>query len=211
MAALSLFKKLGTSIGMMETLHSLGAIHFALKNYDQAMGFLKEGIELSRKNNNQLFEISYILEISRIHMVEGKLDQVETELLTALRIAEQIRSLTNIALSHERLVEVYKEKQDYKSALEHFEAFHATNKKIFNEKSDKRLKNLEIFHKVEITRRQADVYRELAGTDFLTSLANRRSFLEIAESAYQRVKIVKGHLAIIMLDIDHFKNVNDQY
>ena len=53
----------------METLHSLGAIHFALGNYDQAMTFLQEGIEISRQNNSQLLEISYILEISRIHQV----------------------------------------------------------------------------------------------------------------------------------------------
>jgi diguanylate cyclase (GGDEF)-like protein len=210
-AGLSLFNELGTSIGKMETLHSLGAIHFALGNYDLAMGFLQEGIELSRANNNQLFEINYILEISRIHFIQGRVDKSKKELLTALRIAEKIQSVSNTCLVHERLVEIYKEKQDYKSALEHFEAFHATNKKIFNEKSDKRIKNLEIFHKVEITRRQADLYRELAGTDFLTGLANRRSFLEIAESAFQQVRIKKNPLAMIMLDIDHFKNVNDQY
>jgi diguanylate cyclase (GGDEF)-like protein len=210
-AGLSLFNELGTSIGKMETLHSLGAIHFALGNYDLAMGFLQEGIELSRANNNQLFEISYMLEISRIHFVQGRIDKAKKELLAALLIAEKIQSVTNISVAHERLAEIYKEKQDYKSALEHFEAFHTTNRKIFNEKSDKRIKNLEIFHQVEVTRKQADLYRELAGTDFLTGLANRRSFLEIAESAFQQVKIKKTPLAMIMLDIDHFKPVNDQY
>ena len=64
---------------------------------------------------------------------------------------------------------------------------------------------------MEVTRKQADLYRELAGTDFLTGLANRRSFLEISESALQQVKEKKNPLAMIMLDIDHFKNVNDQH
>lgn len=211
MAALELFNRLGTSVGKMETLHSLGAIHFALGHHEEAMRFLQEGIGLSRQNNSQLFEISYILELGRIDLASGRLAEVEQEMLAALKNAEKINSLTNISLIHERLVEIYKEKKDYKAALEHFEAFHTTNKKIFNDKSDQRIKNLEIMHKVELTRQQAELYRELAGTDFLTSLANRRHFLETMERAFQQAKIDKSPLAIIMLDIDHFKNVNDQH
>ena len=175
----------------MHTLHSLGAIHFALRNYEQAMTFLQEGLELSRKNNSQLLELTYVSEISRIHQIEGDLDQAEEELLLALQTAESIGSLTNISLIHERLIGIYKEKQDYKSALEHFEAFHAAYKKIFNDKSDRRIKNLEILHQVESTRKQAELYRELAGTDSLTGLINRRRFLEIAEDAVQRVAVTR--------------------
>jgi diguanylate cyclase (GGDEF)-like protein len=211
MAGLALFNQLGTSVGKMETLHSLGAIHFALGNYDEAMAFLQQGIEVSRQNNSQILELSYILEISRIHRLRGELDQAESELLEALQTGKKINSATNLLRIHEYLVEIYKEKGNYQAALEHFEAFHATYKKIFNDKSDQRIKNLEIIHQIEIARRQADLYRELAGTDFLTDLVNRRHFLEIAETAYQRVKKGKGQLAIVMLDIDHFKNVNDLY
>ena len=210
-AALSLFNRLETSVGKMETLQSLGAIHLALGNYDEAMTFLQEGIELSRQNDSPRLEISYVLEISRIHQMQGQPDRAEAELLQALQTAERIASLTNISLIHERLVEIYKEKQDYRSALEHFEAFHAVYRKIFNDKSDRRFKNLQILHQVEMTQKQADVYLELARTDFLTSLDNRRRFLEIAEIAFQRAKIDQGPLAIILLDIDHFKNVNDRY
>jgi diguanylate cyclase (GGDEF)-like protein len=129
----------------------------------------------------------------------------------ALQSAERINSLTNISLLHERLVDIYKEKQDYAAALAHFEAFHGTYRKIFNDKSDRRIKNLEITHQVEISRQQADLYRELASTDYLTHLVNRRRFLEIAEMEFRRVKIDHGPLAIILLDVDHFKSVNDQY
>jgi len=211
MAALSLFNQLDTSVGKMETLHSLGAIQFTLGNYDHAMSFLQEGIELARLNNNQLLEISYILEITRIRQIHGELDQAENEILIALQTAEKINSLTNISLIRERLVEIYKAKHDYQSALEQFEAFHQTYKNIFNEKSDRRIKNLEILHQVEITRKQTDLYREMASIDSLTNMNNRRHFLEIAENAFQQVKNDHNYLAIILLDIDHFKKVNDRY
>ncbi len=211
MAGLALFNRMGAYVGRLHTLHSLGAIHIALRNYDQAMIFLQEGLELARQNKSQLLELTYISEISRIYQVWGKFDEAEKELLLALQSAEKINSLTNIALIHERLVEIYKGKQDYQSALEHFEAFHAAHIKIFNDKSDRRIKNLEILNQVENVRKQAELYRELAGTDSLTSLVNRRHFMEIAENVIQQMKSEKGGLAILMLDIDHFKNVNDQY
>ncbi|MGB8214389.1 MAG: diguanylate cyclase [Anaerolineales bacterium] len=210
-AALTLFNQIGNYVGKLHTLHSLGAIHLALRDHEQAMAYLQEGLELSRQNNSQLLELTFVSEISHIHQIEGNLDQAEEELLRTLQIAEKINSLTNISLIHERLTGIYKERQDYQSALEHFEAFHAAYKKIFNEKSDRRIKNLEILNQVESARKQAELYRELAGTDSLTNLVNRRQFLEIAEAAAQRVKSDKDQLSIIMLDIDHFKNVNDQY
>jgi diguanylate cyclase (GGDEF)-like protein len=202
---------MGIYVGRLHTLHSIGAIYFSLGAYDKAMIFLEEGIALARQNNSQLLELAYILEINRIHQVYGRLDQAEGELLQALQTAEKINSLTNISQIHERLVEIYKEKQDYQSALLHYDVFHTTYIKIFNDKSDQRIKNLEILHQVELTRKQADLYREMAETDLLTNLTNRRRFLEIAETAYAQAKIERTPLAIIMLDIDHFKAVNDEY
>jgi len=210
-AALALFNQLGTSVGKMETLHSLGAIYFALQDYDEAMRLLQQGMAIAHQTSSQLLELSYIIEICRIHRAQGRLAQAEADLLRALQTAEHINSQTYISLTHERLVEVYKDRHDYQSALTHFEAFHATFKKVFNDKSDRRVKNLEILHQVEVTRQQADLYRELAGTDFLTNLVNRRRWLEIAEAASQRSQTAQDHLAIIMLDVDHFKRVNDEY
>jgi diguanylate cyclase (GGDEF)-like protein len=209
LAGLVLFNQLGTTMGKMETLHTLGAIYFASGDYDQAMVYLSEGIEIARQASCQLIESNYILEISRIHQRRGMAAQAETELLQALEIAEAINSLTNISLIQERLVEIYKQKQDYRLAFEHLEKYFDTYKKLFNDKSDRRVKNLEILHQVEITRKQADLYRELAGTDFLTNLINRRRFFEIAETAFGRLDIGRGEITIMMLDIDFFKAVND--
>jgi diguanylate cyclase (GGDEF)-like protein/PAS domain S-box-containing protein len=51
----------------------------------------------------------------------------------------------------------------------------------------------------------------LARTDALTGLHNRRSFMEIAESELSRAIRHGGQLAILMLDIDHFKSINDTH
>ena len=53
--------------------------------------------------------------------------------------------------------------------------------------------------------------RELATTDGLTGLFNRRHFMELAEAEIHRAKRYGQPMAAIMFDVDHFKRVNDTY
>ncbi len=50
-----------------------------------------------------------------------------------------------------------------------------------------------------------------ARTDALTGLYNRRYFYELAEREFALSKRQAGPLALLQLDIDHFKEVNDTY
>lgn len=47
----------------------------------------------------------------------------------------------------------------------------------------------------------------LARTDTLTSLANRRHFMELAAQEIARTVRYGGEFSLLMMDIDHFKNV----
>lgn len=51
----------------------------------------------------------------------------------------------------------------------------------------------------------------LAARDQLTGLCNRRNFDQRLESAIARATRHGGEFSLLMLDIDHFKNINDYY
>ena len=54
--------------------------------------------------------------------------------------------------------------------------------------------------------------QEMADKDPLTGLMlNRRKFYELAEREFARAKRYPESLSVIMLDVDHFKNFNDQF
>jgi diguanylate cyclase (GGDEF)-like protein len=53
--------------------------------------------------------------------------------------------------------------------------------------------------------------KELSNTDYLTGVRNRRSFMESAETEFARAQRFDKSLAIVMIDVDHFKRVNDGY
>ena len=52
---------------------------------------------------------------------------------------------------------------------------------------------------------------ELSISDFLTGLANRRRFDEALETEWARARRSGQPMALLMLDIDHFKAINDRY
>jgi diguanylate cyclase (GGDEF)-like protein/PAS domain S-box-containing protein len=65
----------------------------------------------------------------------------------------------------------------------------------------------------DITERKAlqDKLEEQANTDFLTGRTSRRRFLEQAEQELLRVRRYGGEMSMFMLDLDHFKGINDRY
>lgn len=63
---------------------------------------------------------------------------------------------------------------------------------------------------VERHRANAELERR-AYTDVLTGLPNRRRFLEVADAELLRAQRFHQPAALLMVDIDHFKRVNDTY
>jgi diguanylate cyclase (GGDEF)-like protein len=51
----------------------------------------------------------------------------------------------------------------------------------------------------------------LATTDGLTGIANRRRFQELLEAECARSSRYGPPLSLIMLDVDHFKSLNDKF
>jgi diguanylate cyclase (GGDEF)-like protein len=60
-------------------------------------------------------------------------------------------------------------------------------------------------------RRAQDTLQKMATTDFLTGIANSRLFSEAGEREVQRARRYRRALALLMIDLDHFKKVNDKY
>lgn len=62
-----------------------------------------------------------------------------------------------------------------------------------------------------LLKQHADRLRELALTDTLTGVANRRSFDERLRAEWRRCQRSRTPIALIMIDVDHFKLYNDTY
>lgn len=63
----------------------------------------------------------------------------------------------------------------------------------------------------EMVEQRTEILKWLSITDPLTGLYNRRYFIEQIELEFKRAKRYNRDLSLLMLDIDHFKSVNDNY
>lgn len=65
---------------------------------------------------------------------------------------------------------------------------------------------------LDVTGRRAleEELKRLATSDSLTGIANRRHFLTLAGREWQRSKRYDRPLTLLLLDIDHFKRINDR-
>lgn len=68
--------------------------------------------------------------------------------------------------------------------------------------------NLELAYDLEQAKKQAE---NLARTDALTGLNNRRAFFDKAEPLFAYCKRNQQPISALMLDVDHFKKINDSY
>jgi diguanylate cyclase (GGDEF)-like protein len=58
---------------------------------------------------------------------------------------------------------------------------------------------------------QSDLLRQMVFIDGLTGVANRRCFDERLDTEWQRAARNASPLALLLLDVDHFKRFNDRY
>jgi diguanylate cyclase (GGDEF)-like protein len=64
---------------------------------------------------------------------------------------------------------------------------------------------------VSALRRSLEHQRELARTDDLTGLLNRRSFMEAAQQEISRARRFPHPFTVAYMDVDNFKEVNDRF
>jgi len=69
----------------------------------------------------------------------------------------------------------------------------------------------ELSRALEQLEEKNETLREISATDSLTGLRTRRFMMEFLEREFARFRRNGGSLAVAVLDLDHFKQVNDRY
>lgn len=69
----------------------------------------------------------------------------------------------------------------------------------------------DITDRINAEKKVRDELVRLANTDPLTGLSNRRTFFDAVENELKRIKRSYSDFSILLIDIDHFKKINDTY
>lgn len=63
----------------------------------------------------------------------------------------------------------------------------------------------------QLVRKSEEKLRELATSDTLTGLSNRRHLLDLAQQEMARARRANEEVSLVLADIDHFKQINDNH
>jgi diguanylate cyclase (GGDEF)-like protein/PAS domain S-box-containing protein len=75
---------------------------------------------------------------------------------------------------------------------------------IIADVSDRVIKELNL-------QKEKNIFKEISELDDLTNIANRRSFNERLDNSISDAMLKNAKFSLIMLDIDHFKEINDTF
>ncbi len=69
----------------------------------------------------------------------------------------------------------------------------------------------DITDRINVENQAKEELAKIAYTDSLTNLANRREFFSRLDMEMKRIKRTRSEVSMLIIDIDHFKRVNDTY
>lgn len=215
-----------------EALSTLGRALLAEGHAAAAVGAHEDALASARAHGLGGREAATLCDLAAAEEQRGRPDVARERLLEALALSDKMAAHSVRAACHRDLARLFKADGDYGRALEHFERYHELSVTMANDRADARVQTLQIVHRVETTRKEAEIYQlrnvtlqqeieerryaqaeleRLATTDPLTHLANRRQFIRLAQAAVEEAVRYNRPLALLMFDLDRFKTVNDTH
>ncbi len=163
-------------------LDTLGATYLGLLNFDKALINFQQSLKVSQATNRPEAEMTALLNIAKVYQEQGNLDKALINIEQALALAKEHNFKAVIFECHEILANIYEQKNKADTALAHYKAFHIIKEEIFNQEADNKLKNLEVLHRTETARKEAEIFQ----------LRNVRLEQEISERKKVEAELVKA-------------------
>jgi diguanylate cyclase (GGDEF)-like protein len=215
-----------------EIADTLAQILQKMGEYEHAEQLLSETLIMEIATQQELGQAYSLLSLGGLHLSQEKLEQAETDFHKSLEIAIKIDARPVQMECYVNLIEMAKRRGNWQLAFTYHESLYEIYKDIHTQTTSKRLSILKLVHQVETARRDAEIYHlrndelsreieerkrmesalhELAITDPLTGLLNRRQFFNVAKMLLEQAARYRHPVSIMVLDIDHFKQINDTY
>lgn len=124
-------------------------------------------------------------------------------------LATLAAALSRCYREQKRLIRISDRQQEQLRAMK--EELLLKTDQLERQTADLRIFNKDLASEIAICRRAESELRVMANTDPLTGVNNRRRFLELLEREIKRTKRTGQALSLMIMDVDHFKTVNDRF
>lgn len=205
------------------TMHAAALV--GLGRPDEAVALLQRAREVAERQGDLSSLPHAARHLADARLLQGRPDEARAALLDGLMHAERaahparqadlLLALCDLEESQDRLAEALAHHRRFHALREACAVDQARNRSMalaVQLETDEALAAARQAHELarEASARAAHLARE-ASTDALTGLANRRQVDEELPRLWQRAREQQRPLALALLDLDHFKQVNDHF
>ncbi len=230
--AIRLAEQSGSLGDLCETLSSLSAVQRSLEQLPEALYTLKTLQNHAQNIENQRHLGIALSELGQVYDLMGDFEQSKLHFESALEVLERSQVLSELYLAQRDYSQMLEKHGYFAEALQHFKAFHQLDQQMRSESASaqlelmtsrlalekahhdgelQRLRNQELAQLNAQLEAQSRAFEHLSNHDPLTGLANRRLLDERLGFLFEQAQTTGEPLTVVMLDIDHFKQINDQF
>jgi len=152
---------------------------------------------------------AYLLTLAEVQRHLGRLDEAQANLDEALRACDELDMAQFRLLVLQEQAELLAARGEYQRAYELHKTFHADTEALHRRQRAAQALAQQAMFETREARREARLFREQALRDPLTGLRNRRFVTEMLPAMIDDAARTGRPLSVAMLDLDHFKRVND--
>ncbi|MBS2023205.1 MAG: diguanylate cyclase [Deltaproteobacteria bacterium] len=211
---------------------ALGRLEQDRGNEDEALVLLRRALDSAERCGVQRTEGEVLTSLGTLLSQRGERAEALRLLERGLKLGQGLGISREIYKTHLALSEAHERFGDYRSALQHYRAYHRVRADLFDEVARAQLSSLTQRHELEQARAQQEIDRlrtvelaeanarleqqanelaELSRRDGLTGLLNRRHLDERLAEEFDRARRYGSDLTVAMADVDFFKQVNDTH
>jgi len=194
-------------------LDTVASAQMALGRYFEAEQTLLRAVERSfgSRGTNGEPEAQILLTLAETQRLLGAIGRARATLARCMSACEE-GGLAGVRVGALReQAELLAMEGNYRAAYELHKVFHAESEALRSVERDARTRTLQAAFETDEARRESLRFREMSLRDPLTGLYNRRFVDEEVDAALRDWAIGGSPLSIALLDLDHFKKVNDAF
>ncbi len=138
-------------------LSNIGITYSKLSNFKDALAYFNKSLDVIEYIDDKFVKVSVLLNIGKLYHQKEDYTLSQNYLHQAIQIAEESDQKGFQFECHEVLANTYKAQGEFELALKHYEQFHTIREFVFQEESENKLKNLELMHHTETTRKEDEI------------------------------------------------------
>jgi signal transduction histidine kinase/Tfp pilus assembly protein PilF len=155
-----IFEEIDHVYHLSMALASIAVCYEALSMENEALFFYEESLKAAKKSGNVQVEVEVLHKQANLLLKRNEKEEALHLLRNELRIGKKAQ-LKNILLQVYRLmVDVYRALGDFESALSAYESFYELEKELFNEESNRKIRNMQLAFELEQGKREMELEKQ---------------------------------------------------